>query len=76
MNIIQSQLAPNCHQNIEYMDEKQNWCYSFTVHQAVAGDTSKWHFEHHHLVQTQIWTRSDITIYKTYPVSSDIQKQT
>ena len=46
------------------------------VNQAVAGDTSKWHFEHRHPVQTQIWTRSDITIYKTYPVSSDIQKQT
>ena len=42
------------------------------VNQAVAGDTSKWHFEHRHPVQTQIWTRSD----KTYPVSSDIQKQT
>ena len=35
----------------------------------MAGDTIKWHFEHRHLVQTQIRTRSDITIYKTHPVS-------
>ena len=32
------------------------------------GDTRKWHFEHCHPVQTQIRTRSDITIYKTHPV--------
>ena len=75
MDIIERQLLPNCHQNIEYMDEKQNRYYSFMVHQAVAGDTRKWHYEHHHPVQTQIQTRSNITIYKTYPVSSDIQKQ-
>ena len=43
--------------------------------QAVAGDTSKWHFEHGHPVQTRIRTRSDITIYKTHPMSSDIPKQ-
>ena len=36
----------------------------------------KWHFEHCHPVQLQIWTRSDITIHKTHPMSSDIQKQT
>ena len=36
----------------------------------------KWHFEHCHPVQLQIWTMSDITIHKTHPVSSDIQKQT
>ena len=42
----------------------------------MAVDTSKWHFEHRHLVQTQIWTRSDITIHKTHIVSIDIQKQT
>ena len=46
------------------------------VNQAVAGDTSKWHFEHRHPVQTQIWTRSDVTIHKIHPVSSDIQKRT
>ena len=39
------------------------------VHQAVAGDTIKWHFEHRHPVLTQIRTRSDVTIYKTHPVS-------
>ena len=38
--------------------------------------TSKWLFEHRHPFQTQIRTRSDITIQKTHPVSSDIQKQT
>ena len=76
MDIIERQLLPNCHENIEYMDEKQNRYYSFTVHQAVAGDTSKWHYEHRHPVQTQIQTRSNITIYKTYLVPSDIQKQT
>ena len=75
MDIIERQLLPNCHQNIEYMDEKQNRYYSLMVHQAVAGDTRKWHYEHRHPVQTQIQTRSNITIYKTYPVSSDIQKQ-
>ena len=46
------------------------------VHQAVAGDTSKWSFEYRHSFQTQTRTRSDITIYKTQPVSSDVQKQT
>ena len=42
----------------------------------MAGDTSKWYFERRHPIQTQIRTRSDITIYKAHLVSSDIQKQT